>query len=84
MTDAERPSDEDAIRELLDRQVEGWDAGDAGAYASVFTPACRKAAGQVRYHGTPFRIGTKGFWMKCDPGETEKYCTRRRAMRPLR
>jgi uncharacterized protein (TIGR02246 family) len=38
MTDAERRSDEDAIRELLDRQVEGWDAGDAEAYASVFTP----------------------------------------------
>jgi uncharacterized protein (TIGR02246 family) len=38
MTDAERRSDEDAIRELLDRQVEGWAAGDADAYASVFTP----------------------------------------------
>src|SRR5260370_35115584 len=38
MTDADRRSDEDAIRELLDRQVEGWDAGDAEAYASVFTP----------------------------------------------
>jgi uncharacterized protein (TIGR02246 family) len=36
----ERQSDEDkeAIRELLDRQVTGWDAGDAAAYASVFTP----------------------------------------------
>jgi uncharacterized protein (TIGR02246 family) len=37
---SERQSDEDeeAIRELLDRQVTGWDAGDAAAYASVFTP----------------------------------------------
>jgi uncharacterized protein (TIGR02246 family) len=37
---SERQSDkdEDAIRELLDRQVTGWDAGDAEAYASVFTP----------------------------------------------
>jgi uncharacterized protein (TIGR02246 family) len=31
-------SDEEAIRELLGRQVAGWDAGDAEAYASVFTP----------------------------------------------
>jgi uncharacterized protein (TIGR02246 family) len=38
MTDNERRSDEDAIRELLDRQVRGWAAGDAEAYASVFTP----------------------------------------------
>ena len=35
---SERRSDEAAIRELLDRQVAGWDAGDAEAYASVFTP----------------------------------------------
>jgi uncharacterized protein (TIGR02246 family) len=28
---------EDAIRELLDRQM-GWNAGDPEAYASVFTP----------------------------------------------
>jgi uncharacterized protein (TIGR02246 family) len=37
---SERQSDKDeeAIRELLDRQVTGWDAGDAEAYASVFTP----------------------------------------------
>jgi hypothetical protein len=35
---SERQSDEEAIRELLDRQVTGWDAGDAEAYASVFTP----------------------------------------------
>jgi uncharacterized protein (TIGR02246 family) len=34
---SERRSDEAAIRELLDRQVAGWDAGDAEAYASVFT-----------------------------------------------
>ncbi|GFG68425.1 SgcJ/EcaC family oxidoreductase [Mycolicibacter senuensis] len=30
-------SDEAAIRELLDRQVAGWDAGDPEAYAAVFT-----------------------------------------------
>lgn len=30
--------DERAIRELLARQVNGWDAGDPDAYASVFTP----------------------------------------------
>lgn len=35
---AEQRSDEDAIRELLDRQIMGWNAGDAEAYASVFTP----------------------------------------------
>lgn len=35
MTTAEQRSDEDAIRELLDRQVMGWVAGDADAYASV-------------------------------------------------
>ncbi|MBV9515439.1 MAG: SgcJ/EcaC family oxidoreductase [Mycobacteriaceae bacterium] len=29
--------DEDAIRELLDRQVMGWHAGDPEAYARVFT-----------------------------------------------
>jgi len=29
--------DEVAIRELLDRQVAGWDAGDPDVYASVFT-----------------------------------------------
>jgi uncharacterized protein (TIGR02246 family) len=28
---------EDAIRELLDRQITGWNAGDPEAYASVFT-----------------------------------------------
>ena len=32
-----RQADEDAIRELLDRQVSGWDAGNPEAYASVFT-----------------------------------------------
>jgi hypothetical protein len=37
MTDAERRSEEDAIRELLDRQVMGWAAGDAEPYASMFT-----------------------------------------------
>lgn len=29
--------DQAAIRELLDRQVAGWDAGDPEAYAAVFT-----------------------------------------------
>jgi uncharacterized protein (TIGR02246 family) len=37
MTAAESHSDEAAIRELLDRQVRGWNAGDAEAYSSVFT-----------------------------------------------
>lgn len=32
-----RRADVDAIRALVDRQVEGWDAGDPDAYASVFT-----------------------------------------------
>jgi uncharacterized protein (TIGR02246 family) len=31
-------ADEDAIRELVDRQVMGWDAGDPEAYARVFAP----------------------------------------------
>jgi len=31
-------ADEVAIRALIDRQVKGWDAGDSGSYASVFTP----------------------------------------------
>jgi uncharacterized protein (TIGR02246 family) len=30
-------ADEDAIRELLGRQINGWDAGDPEAYASVFS-----------------------------------------------
>jgi uncharacterized protein (TIGR02246 family) len=49
----ERQSDEDeeAIRELLDRQVTGWDAGDAAAYASVFTPD----AGYVTFLGSHYR-----------------------------
>src|ERR1700733_692834 len=34
----ERRSDEEAIGDLLDRQVAGWNAGDADAYAGVFTP----------------------------------------------
>jgi hypothetical protein len=38
MAGDERRSDEDAIRELLERQMMGWAAGDAEAYASVFTP----------------------------------------------
>jgi uncharacterized protein (TIGR02246 family) len=38
MADDERRADEDAIRELIDRQVRGWAAGDAQQYAGVFTP----------------------------------------------
>jgi uncharacterized protein (TIGR02246 family) len=38
MADSDRRSDEDAVRELVDRQAMGWAAGDADAYASVFTP----------------------------------------------
>lgn len=34
----DRRADEDAIRELLDRQITGWGVGDPDAYASVFTP----------------------------------------------
>jgi uncharacterized protein (TIGR02246 family) len=34
----DRRADEDAIREVLKRQIAGWDAGDPAAYASVFTP----------------------------------------------
>lgn len=30
-------ADDGAIRELLDRQVKGWNSGDPEAYASVFT-----------------------------------------------
>jgi uncharacterized protein (TIGR02246 family) len=33
----DRRRDEEAIRELLDRQISGWDASDAEAYACVFT-----------------------------------------------
>ncbi|OHU94727.1 SgcJ/EcaC family oxidoreductase [Mycobacterium talmoniae] len=33
----DRGADEAAIRALIDRQVKGWAAGDANAYASVFT-----------------------------------------------
>src|ERR1700744_3097257 len=51
MTDAERRSDEDTIRQLLARQVEGWDAGDAEAYASVFTPD----ADYVTFLGTHYK-----------------------------
>lgn len=31
-------ADEHAIRELLDRQVKGWNSADSKAYAGVFTP----------------------------------------------
>lgn len=34
----DRRADEEAIRELLGRQVTGWNAGDAEEYASVFAP----------------------------------------------
>lgn len=37
VTSNDRRADEDAIRELVHRQVEAWDAGDPEAYASVFT-----------------------------------------------
>lgn len=37
-TGDDRSADADAIHGLLDRQMQGWDAGDAEAYASVFTP----------------------------------------------
>jgi uncharacterized protein (TIGR02246 family) len=33
----DRRADVDAIRSLVDRQADGWDAGDPEAYASVFT-----------------------------------------------
>jgi uncharacterized protein (TIGR02246 family) len=33
----DRRADEVAIRELLNRQVMGWDVGDPDSYASVFT-----------------------------------------------
>lgn len=47
----DRQADADAIRELLDRQVSGWDTGDPGAYASVFTPD----ADYVTFLGTHHR-----------------------------
>jgi uncharacterized protein (TIGR02246 family) len=47
----EQQTDETAIRELLDRQVAGWDAGDADAYASVFTPD----ADYVTFLGSHYR-----------------------------
>jgi len=33
----DRRGDVDAVRSLVDQQIKGWDAGDAEAYASVFT-----------------------------------------------
>ena len=62
---SERQSDEEAIRELLDRQVMGWDAGDAEAYASVFTPD----ADCVTFLGRNYRgrdaiaVRTDGRWL---------------------
>jgi uncharacterized protein (TIGR02246 family) len=44
-------ADEDAIRELLDRQVNGWDAADPDAYASVFT----SDADYVTFLGTHYK-----------------------------
>jgi uncharacterized protein (TIGR02246 family) len=38
LTSSDRRADEDAIRELLDRPVMAWAAGDPEAYASVITP----------------------------------------------
>jgi uncharacterized protein (TIGR02246 family) len=35
---SDRRADEDAIRDLVDRQVKAWAAADPDAYASVFTP----------------------------------------------
>lgn len=37
MTSGDQRADEDAIRALVDQQVKGWAAGDAAAYAGVFT-----------------------------------------------
>lgn len=34
----DRQADADAIRELLDRQANGWATGDPGVYARVFAP----------------------------------------------
>jgi hypothetical protein len=34
-TRSDRRADEDAIRDLLDRQIKAWGAGDPDAYASV-------------------------------------------------
>ena len=47
----ERRSDEEAIGDLLDRQVAGWNAGDADAYAGVFTPD----ADYVTFLGSHYR-----------------------------
>ncbi|MDT5277908.1 MAG: hypothetical protein QOG95_4840, partial [Mycobacterium sp.] len=47
----ERRSDEEAIGDLLDRQVAGWNAGDAEAYAGVFTPD----ADYVTFLGSHYR-----------------------------
>ncbi|MGY2009113.1 SgcJ/EcaC family oxidoreductase [Nocardia gipuzkoensis] len=44
-------TDEDAIRDLLDRQAEAWAAGDAEAFAAVFTPD----ADYVTWVGTHFK-----------------------------
>lgn len=37
MTTGDQRADEEAIRGLIEQQVRGWEAGDPGAYASVFT-----------------------------------------------
>src|ERR1700689_510280 len=47
----ERRSDEEAIGDLLDGQVAGWNAGDAKAYAGVFTPD----ADYVTFLGSHYR-----------------------------
>ncbi len=38
MSPNDQRADEEAIRQLLDRQIKGWNAGDPEAYASVFSP----------------------------------------------
>jgi uncharacterized protein (TIGR02246 family) len=50
-TPSDRRADEDAIRELLDRQIMGWDAGDPEAYAGVFTPD----AAYITFLGSHYR-----------------------------
>ncbi|GAB1813137.1 SgcJ/EcaC family oxidoreductase [Mycobacterium sp. MUNTM1] len=37
MTSGDQRADEEAIRALIERQVDAWAAGDPAAYASVFT-----------------------------------------------
>jgi uncharacterized protein (TIGR02246 family) len=48
---SDRLTDEDAIRDLVDRQVSAWAAGDPEAYAHVFTAD----ADYVTFLGTLFK-----------------------------